>query len=135
MKKQHFSLFIIALFLGVLFLNAFMVVPAAEAKGTETRIRLTGRGQYANASGKAKYKVDGANREFQVELENATQLSGQKVFVYANNSKVGAFVVSSLGAGRLNRSTQRGQNVPTIKAGSVVQIKTGAGVVIVAGSF
>ena len=135
MKKQHFSVMVMGLFLSFLLLNAFMVVPAAEAKGTETRIRLSGSAQYANASGKAKYKVDGANREFQVELEDAKQLAGKRVDVFADGRKVGSFLVSALGAGRLNRSTELGQAVPNIKTGSAVQIKTRAGVLIVSGRF
>lgn len=135
MKKQQFSVLVIGLFMSFLLLNAFMVVPAAEAKGTEIRTRLNGSGQYPNANGKAKYKVDGVNREFQVELEDAKQLAGKQVDVFANGSKVGSFRVSTLGAGRLNRSTELGQRVPRIQSGSVVQIKTRAGVLIVSGRF
>ena len=112
-----------------------MIVPAAEAKGTETRIRLSGSAQYSNANGKAKYKVDGANREFQVELEDAKQLRGQKVTVFVDGQKVGNFAISQLGTGRMKLSTERGQAVPKIKAGSTVQVKTKAGVLIVSGRF
>ena len=43
--------------------------------------------------------------------------------------------VTTLGTGRFSRNTDLGQSVPTIRAGSAVQIKTRAGVLIVSGSF
>jgi hypothetical protein len=135
MKKQPFSVLILGLFLGVLFLSAFMVVPAAEAKGTVTRIELSGSAQYPKANGTAKYKVDGRDREFQVELEDARQLAGSKVTVFVDGRKAGAFKVSALGTGRMKRSTERGQTVPNITDGSTVQIKTRSGALVVSGSF
>jgi hypothetical protein len=135
MKKQHFSVLILGLFLGVLLLNAFMVVPAAEAKGTVTQIELSGSAKYPKANGSAKYKVDGKDREFQVELEDAKQLSGKKVYVFVDGRKVGALKISALGTGRLKRSTERGQTVPNITNGSLVEIKTSSGALVVSGSF
>ena len=127
---------VLAAFLAALLLGAFMFAPAAHAKGGEgTRITLRGSAQYSNANGTAKYKNIGGEREFQVELEDARALRGKVLTVYANGAKVGTFRVNNLGNGRLERNSDQGQNVPNISAGSPIQIKTAAGVLVVSGSF
>lgn len=135
-KNQWLKVTVLAAFVAVLLLGTFMIAPAAHAKGGDAaRIALRGSAQYPNAKGTAKYKAEGGEREFQVELENAKSLAGKTVDVYANGAKVGSFKVTTLGTGRLNRNTDRGQSVPMIRAGSAIQIKTRAGVLIVSGSF
>lgn len=135
-KKQWLKVTVLGVFMAALLLGTFMMAPAAHAKGGDAiRIALRGSAQYPNAKGTAKYKADGGEREFQVELENAKPLAGKMVDVYANGAKVGSFKVTALGTGRLNRNTDLGQNVPAIGAGSAIQIKTRAGVLIVSGSF
>lgn len=135
-KNQWVKVTVLATFLAALLLGTFMIAPAAHAKGGDaTRIALTGSAQYPNAKGTAKYKANGGEREFQVELENAKSLAGKTVDVYANGAKAGSFKVTALGTGRLNRNTDLGQSVPMIRAGSAIQIKTRAGVVIVSGGF
>lgn len=135
-KKQWLKVTVLGAFLAALLLGTFMIAPAAHAKGGDAiRISLRGSAQYPTAKGTAKYKAEGGEREFQVELENAKSLAGKTVDVYANGAKVGSFKVTALGTGRFNRNTDRGQSVPMIRAGSAVQIKTRAGVLIVSGSF
>ncbi len=127
---------VLAGFIFALLLGTLMYAPAAHAKGGDaTIIQLRGSAQYPNANGKAKYKAQGGEREFQVELEDARALRGKVLTVYANGAKVGTFRVNNLGNGRLERNTDMGQNVPNIHAGSPVQIKTAAGVLVVSGSF
>jgi len=127
---------VLAVFLTALLLGTFMIAPAAHAKGGDaTRISLTGSAPYANAKGTAKYKAAGGEREFQVELENARPLAGKTLNVFVNGTRVGSMRVSALGVGRFSRNTDLGQSVPLISAGSRVQIKTTAGVIVVSGSF
>jgi len=134
--KGWMKVTVLAAFLTALLLGAFMFAPAAYAKGGEgTRIQLRGSAQYPNANGTAKYKNIGGEREFQVELEDARALRGKTLTVYANGAKVGTFKVNNLGNGRLERNSDQGQNVPNISAGSQIQIKTAAGVLVVSGSF
>jgi hypothetical protein len=135
MKKQWFLITVLSMFIASLLLTSLMIVPAAEAKGTETIVTLNGSAKYPNAKGKAKYKVDGSEREFQVEVENVKALAGKTLYVYANVSKIGSFTVNNLGAGGLNRNTDKGQFVPFIKAGVTIQIKTAAGVLVASGHF
>lgn len=134
-KKGWLKVTVLGVFLTALLMGVFMIAPAAHAKGTETKITLAGSANYPAAKGTAKYKVDGSEREFQVELENAKSLAGKTVNVYAKGVKVGSFKVSSLGAGSLNLNTDNGQSVPFISTGSMVQIKTTAGALIASGKF
>lgn len=135
MKKQWFLFTVLSLFIASLVLTSLAVVPAAEAKGTETRITLRGSAQYPNAKGKAKYKVDGSEREFQVEVENVRALAGKTLNIFVNGNKIGTMRINNLGAGRINRNTEQGQNVPMISSGSTVQVKTAAGALVVSGKF
>ena len=127
---------LLAVFVTALLMGTFMFAPKTYAKGGDaTRIALQGSAQYSNAKGTAKYKADGGEREFQVELENARPLAGQTLSVFVNGAKVGSFRVSALGAGRLSRNTDLGQSVPAISAGARVQIKTAGGALVASGSF
>jgi hypothetical protein len=122
--------------LAALLLGTFVMAPAAHAKGGDaTRIALRGSAQYPNAKGTAKYKAEGGEREFQVELENARSLAGKVLSIYVNGAKVGTMRVNNLGIGRFERNSDLGQSVPMIRAGSAVQIKTAAGGLVVSGSF
>jgi len=135
MKKQWQLAVMVFVLLGSLVMSSFPLAQTAEAKGIVTKIALRGSALFPAAFGTAKYKVDGAEREFQVEVENITSLAGQRLYVVVNGARVGSFVVTSLGTGRLIRNTTRGQNVPFITAGSTVRVKTGAGAVVVRGTF
>jgi serine protease inhibitor ecotin len=125
MKSQLKHIAMLTVFVLSIVLSAFPMAQAAEAKGTVTRIGLVASAQYPNAKGTAKYKVDGVEREFQVEIQNVVALAGKTLNVIVNGKKVGSFVVNGLGVGRLNLNTVRGNNVPMIQPGSTVRIKFG----------
>jgi hypothetical protein len=131
MKTRLKLIVMLSVFVASLMLSAFSVTETAQAKGTETRITLAGSARYPNAKGTAKYKV-GTEREFQVEVENVKALAGKRLSVFVNGTKVGSFVVNSLGAGRL---ALRGTAAPRIQPGVVIRIKTGAGVLVASGKF
>jgi hypothetical protein len=135
MKKQWQLVTMLFVFLASLVMTSFPLATVAEAKGTVVRIALKGSAQFPSVKGAAKYKVDGAQREFQVEVENIKSLAGQRLRVLVNGTKVGTFVVNSLGAGRLNLNTTRGNTVPVIVTGSRIQIKTGTGALVASGRF
>lgn len=135
-KKGWWKVTVLAAFVAALLMGTFMIAPAAHAKGgNDIRIALRGSAQYSNAKGTAKYKNEGGEREFQVELENAKALKGTSVRVYANGQQVGTMRVNRLGHAELNLNSDRGQSVPSISAGSRIEVKTGNGTLIVSGSF
>lgn len=116
-------------------IGLLMFSATAEAKGAETIIRLNGSSSFPGVSGKAKYKVDGNQREFEVEIQDANRLAGQTLTVIANGKTVGTMRVNSLGSASLERNTNRGQTVPTITSGSTVRITTSTGVLVASGRF
>jgi|1185.fasta_scaffold173490_2 hypothetical protein len=111
------------------------IAPIAAAKGTVTTATLSGSAAFPNATGKAVYKVDGTNRELQIEVEHIPALAGQKVRFFVDGQKIGSRTVSTLGKARIARSTEKGQAVPNIVAGSVVTVKTADGTLVASGSF
>ena len=135
MKKKMQLAIMFFVLMGSIVMSSFPLAPAAEAKGTVVQIALHGSAQFPNAKGTAKYKVDGTEREFQVEVENIKKLAGRRLYVFVDGAKVGSFVVTSLGTGRMNRNTTRGQAVPFIISGSLVTVKTGGGALVVSGQF
>lgn len=119
----------------VVALSLLSMAPAAFAKGIETRITLSGSVAWPGAKGQAKYKVDGTQRELQVEVENVLRLAGTRLKVLVNGALVGTMPVSTLGTARLSRNTDLGQAVPQISSGSRVVVRTGADVVVASGRF
>ncbi|MDX6551817.1 MAG: hypothetical protein QOH74_305 [Gaiellales bacterium] len=112
-----------------------VAAPVAMAGGTVTQIPLKASDSYPNATGKAKYKKDGSNRELEVEVQHIRSLAGKRVNVFVNGNKIGSPLVSRLGNANLNRDTQRGQSVPNIVTGSSVTVKTLSGTLIASGTF
>jgi predicted PilT family ATPase len=113
------------------------VAPAASAKGggTTRTIALKGTISFPNATGKAVSKVNGSERELEVEVQHIRSLAGKRVDVFVNGNLWAAPRVSSLGQVNVDRSTERGQRVPTIRSGSTVRVRTLGGTLIVRGSF
>lgn len=107
----------------------------AEAKGITILASLSGGSSFPTAKGKAVYKADGGEREFQVEVENVKSLAGKSLNVYVNGAKVGSAKVNSLGEARLNLNTKNGNAVPQVAAGTTVRVTTSGGTLVVSGKF
>jgi hypothetical protein len=112
--------------------------PAASASGgtaTQRSIALHGSSSFPNATGSAVSKVSSEERELDVEVQHIAVLAGKHVNVFVNGNKWASPVVSSLGRIHVDRSTQRGQTVPRISAGSTVRVRTLGGTLIASGTF
>ena len=116
---------------------AAVLAPAAMAQGggTTRTIGLHGSVSFPNATGKAVYKVNGRERELQIEVEHIKALAGKHVNVFVNGNKLASPTVNSLGTAGVERNTDRGQFVPTIKSGSTVRVRTLGGTLIASGTF
>ncbi len=126
MKKQWKVIVMLSLFILALAASSFPMAQVAEAKGgSAIRIALKASAQYPSAKAKAKFKDAGAEKEFQVEIENVKALAGKTLNVFVDGRKAGSFVVNGLGVGRLNLNSVRGDRVPAIHAGSKVVIRLG----------
>jgi predicted PilT family ATPase len=125
----------LALVLAAVMAVVAMAVPAALAAGTRTEISLRPSSAFPGASGKARYTVNGTERELQIEVEGIRRLAGRHVNVFVNGSKLASPLVSTLGQVRVERNTDRGHAVPRISRGSTVRVRTLDGTLIVSGTF
>ena len=112
--------------------------PAASASGGSTVTRtaaLHGSASFPNATGLATFKTNNDGRELEVEVQHIKVLAGKRINIFVNGNKFASPLVSSLGTVHVDRSTERGQSVPVIKAGSTVRVRTLGGTLIAGGSF
>ena len=116
---------------------AAVLAPAAMSSGggTTRSIALHGSVSFPNATGKAVYKVNGSERELQIEVEHIKALAGKHVNVFVNGNKLASPLVNSFGVARVNRNTDKGQAVPNIQNGSTVRVRTLGGTLIAGGTF
>jgi hypothetical protein len=108
---------------------------ASGGSGTVRTIALHGSASFPNATGSATSKVNGSERELEVEVQHIKVLAGKQVNVFVNGAKWASPRVSSLGAIHVDRSTDRGQSVPKITSGSTVRVRTLGGTLIAGGTF
>ena len=116
---------------------AAALTPAAQAQGGGTKLtaKLAGTKAFPGVSGKATFSRESGQRELEVEIEHARSLHGKRLTVFVGGKKVGTMVVGQLGNARLDRSTQRGQAVPKVTAGTGVSVHTAAGAAVAKGRF
>jgi len=114
---------------------AAALTPAAQAQGTKLTAKLTGTSAFPAVSGKATFSREAGKRELEVEIEHARALRGKRLTVFVAGKRIGTMVVGQLGNARLDRSTQRGQAVPSIAAGTRLSVHTAAGAAVAKGRF
>ena len=114
---------------------AAALTPAAKAQGTKLTAKLTATSAFPAVSGKATFTREAGKRELEVEIEHARSLRGKRLTVFVAGKRIGTMVVGQLGNARLDRSTQRGQAVPSIAAGTRLSVHTAAGAAVAKGRF
>ena len=114
---------------------AAALTPAAQAQGTKLTAKLTATSAFPAVSGKATFSREAGKRELEVEIEHARALRGKRLTVFVAGKRIGTMVVGQLGNARLHRSTQRGQAVPSIAAGTRLSVHTAAGAAVAKGRF
>ncbi len=115
-----------------------VVAPAATAKsggGTTRSIALRGSVSFPGATGKAVSKVNGSERELEIDAQHLKALAGKHVNVNVNGRRLASPLVSTLGHVSVNRNTEAGQRVPRITKGSTVRVRTLGGTLILSGTF
>ena len=105
--------------------------------GTHLGGQLYGSSAYSGVRGHADYESwnSGRHREFDIDLWNAGKLAGKTLTVYAGGHKIGTMRVGSGGGCHLHHDTDRGQYVPTLSAGTTVNVKTGGGALVASGTL
>jgi hypothetical protein len=112
-----------------------LTVSAQAGGGIKIQTSLTGSGTYAGVHGKATYKAKGAERQLEVEIEDANKLRGQLLTVKVGSTTIGTMRVNNFGAAEIERNSQAGQKVPTVGSGTRVTVTTSSGALVVSGSF
>jgi len=132
--KSRFGLIVALTLIAALVVPQFAFAQT-RANATDMKISLTGSAGFPNAKGTAKYRDRNGEQDFQVEVENVRSLAGKRLFVFVDGKQVGKMRISQLGTGRLNLNSGNGDTVPTIHAGSSVEVRTRSGALVVSGSF
>lgn len=126
MKRMTMVLAAAALALAV-------AVPSVLASGGDgTRIALKAARAFPAAKGSATFKTKAGERELEAEVEHVRRLAGRAVTFYVGGKRLGSAKVGALGAAHIER---RNGAVPAVGAGTVVSVKTAAGVLIARGAF
>ena len=99
------------------------------------QIPLTAGKGIAGVTGSSQYQSQPGQRELQIEIEHLRSLAGQSLLVQVNGAPVGSMKVSGKGIAQLTRNTERGQTTPMVAHGSIVTVKTTAGIVLASGRF
>ena len=143
--KSKLSISVIGLALFVALATAFASSSVASARPSalstqrthvaNLQIQLKGRRAFPHAAGSSQYQSQPGQNEFQAEVEHVRTLAGKQLLVKVNGTTVGKMTVSRVGQADLTLSSELGQSVPTITAGSVVGVTTSTGALVVSGSY
>ena len=116
---------------------ATVILSGVDTFAGGTRTLLQGAltavpGAPAGAKGKAKFDASASRTNFSVEAQGLAALNGRPAAIFVNGANIGSTGIA-LGRLKLELSTQRGQIVPAVSAGTVVEVHV-AGQRILAGS-
>jgi hypothetical protein len=111
------------------------LAPTAQASGTRLTATLKATAAFPSVTGKGTYRNESGRRELEVEIEHARALHGRRLVVFVGGTRVGTMLVGKLGTARLTRSTQLGQAVPRVRAGTRMSVHTTAGAAVATGRF
>ncbi|HEY2951008.1 MAG TPA: hypothetical protein VGK40_00415 [Verrucomicrobiae bacterium] len=118
-------------------LTLALIAPAGLAKANinDFKIRLTSAPGFAAVEANAKFRDRGGVQVFSSTINNALGLAGMVLTVSVNGIPLGTMTVNVLGVGDFTLSTELGQVVPRIRAGSFVEIRTSSGLLVASGTF
>ena len=109
--------------------------PQGVTQTVNWQIPLTAGRGIAGVTGSSQYQSQPGQRELQIEIEHIRSLAGQSLLVQVNGNPVGSMRVSGKGIAQLTRNSERGQATPMLAHGSIVTVKTRAGIVLASGRF
>lgn len=119
-----------------LFLDQDAVPTLVEVKrSSDTRIRREVIGQMLDYAANAVlyWPIDALRSVFERRCE--AEGRDMETELASAGTKIGTMVVGKLGNAHLNRSTELGQAVPQVTAGSGASVRTAAGAVVAKGRF
>lgn len=103
----------------------------------EIKIKLVTAPEFAPAKGTARFRdrANGKKQDIQVEVQVSKSLAGTVYGVTIGDTVIGTVTINALGKGKLELSTERGDVVPAVTAGTLVGVLTETGAIVLAGSF
>ena len=104
-------------------------------KISEVKIKLIAAQNFAGAKGSARSRVRTDKQDLEVEIQGVKRLAGSVLGVTIGDTVVGTITIDSLGRGKLELSTENGDIVPAIPAGTLVGVVTDTGAIVLAGTF
>jgi hypothetical protein len=115
------------------FAVALLVPLTARAQAAEVDLeaRMHSTAAFPNARGHAEYESESDGREFEISIAGVRALAGRHVIVRVHGDFVGRMTVGSLGRAHLDVHS----GVPTMGAGDVVGVRTGAGRLVAYGTL
>lgn len=95
--------------------------------GAELRLEtaLVGSPASPEANGRVRFEEKNGDRRFELRVENAEEFAGEKVQVFVDGKKAGSIMLDEDGRGRLRVRTDKGNNVPKVRTGSLIEVKSG----------
>ncbi len=112
-------------------------IPQNRAGTTKTvvQIVLTAAPSFPGAKGKAKFTVNGDQRELETRVEEVLRLAGMQVTLWLGGASLGSATVDATGRAGIALNTRLGDGVPGSVAGQAMEIRLADGTLIVSGSF
>lgn len=134
--RREFKSFLVAIFASLVFALAGVSVSAGNSD-VITQTLLAGaaiNGQTPKGVAEHRANADGSRR-FKVEVEDVNLPAGTILNVFVNGASIGSLTLDSFRNGELELESNDGEIVPTINAGTTVEVRTQAGAAVVSGTF
>ena len=104
-------------------------------KISEVKIKLVAAPEFKGAKGSASSRIRPDKQDLEIEVQGVKNLAGSVLGVTLGDTVIGTLTINSLGQGKLELSTERGEVVPAIPAGTLIGVVTETGGIGLAGSF
>jgi hypothetical protein len=107
-----------------------LAVPAQAAE-IDLEARMHSTTAFPDARGHAEFESESSANEFEISIAGVRALAGNRVIVRVHGDLVGRMTVGPLGRAHLDKHS----GVPSMTAGDVVRVRTGAGRLVTYGTL
>ena len=102
---------------------------------SDVKIKLVATPEFKGAKGTARSRARTDKQDLEVEVQVAKSLAGSVLGVTIGDTVIGTITINTAGKGKLELSTEHGDVVPAIAAGTLIGVVTETGGIVLAGSF
>jgi hypothetical protein len=107
-----------------------LAVPAQAAE-IDLEAQMHSTTAFPNARGHAEFENENTGNEFEISIAGVRALAGTRVSVRVHGDLVGRMTVGPLGRAHMDKHS----GVPSMTAGNVVRVRTGAGRLVTSGTL